>query len=294
MSSSACATSSSIVIRSCRDLEEMEACVRLQSEVWGLAEREVLPRRSFVVASRIGGQVIGAFETARQTAAGHSPREAGREEHGERLVGFAMALPGFAVSADPARAAGGRPIPDPYLHSHMLAVEAAYRNRGIGRRLKLFQREEALGRGIRRMEWTFDPLEIKNAYLNLHRLGVIVRRYSSNMYGVSSSRLQAALPTDRLFAEWWMESRRVSRAMEDRLPAPAQVEMNIVVPAEIGAWKADAEKRDRALEVQRVNRLLFEQAFDGGLAVCGFRVDDAGNGIFQLGRMAALEEELLP
>lgn len=287
--------SSSIVIRVCDGLEELGACVRLQSEVWGLADSEVVPRRSFVVASRIGGQVIGAFESGLEAAtAGHPPSEAGRQEDRGRLIGFAMALPGFAPPAATGRGRGEPPAPNPYLHSHMLAVEAAYRNRGIGRRLKLFQREEALRRGIRRMEWTFDPLEIKNAYLNIHRLGVIVRRYSSNMYGVSSSRLQATLPTDRLYAEWWMESRRVSRAMEDRPSAPAQAEMNIVVPAEIGAWKADAEKRERALEVQRENGMLFEQAFDRGLAVCGFRVDDAGNGIFQLGRMAALEEELLP
>lgn len=285
--------SSPIVIRACRGLEELGACVRLQSEVWGLAESDVVPRRSFVVASRIGGQVIGAFETRAGAPAGDPPGEA-REQGGERLIGFAMALPGFGPSAATARADGGPPVPSLYLHSHMLAVEAAYRNRGIGRRLKLFQREEALARGIRRMEWTFDPLEIKNAYLNISRLGVIVRRYSSNMYGVSSSRLQAMLPTDRLHAEWWMESRRVSHAIQDQPPASAPVEMEIVVPAEIGAWKTDAEKRERAVQAQRENRQQFEQAFDRGLAVRGFRVDPEGNGIFQLAPMAALEAELLP
>ena len=158
-------------------------------------EEEIVPRRAFVVASKIGGQVIAAFDTS----------AAGADSQGEArtLIGFAMALPGFS-HALPGVAEG-----EPYLHSHMLAVRPEYRKQGIGRRLKLFQREEALSRGIHRMEWTFDPLEIKNASLNIARLGAIARRYEPNLYGVSSSRLQGALPTDRLYAEWWMDSDRV-------------------------------------------------------------------------------------
>ena len=80
-------------------------------------------------------------------------------------------------------------------------------------RLKLFQREEALARGIELMEWTFDPLEIKNAYLNIEKLGAIARRYSVNQYGITTSPLQGGLPTDRLIAEWWMNSRRVQAVL---------------------------------------------------------------------------------
>src|SRR5512146_2460491 len=96
-----------------------------------------------------------------------------------------------------------------YLHSHMMGVRESYRNAGLGRRVKLFQREDALARGFELIEWTFDPLEIKNAFLNLERLGAIARRYYVNQYGIFSSPLQGGLPTDRLGAEWWLKSKRV-------------------------------------------------------------------------------------
>ncbi|MEI9969407.1 MAG: hypothetical protein WDM87_12575 [Terracidiphilus sp.] len=96
----------------------------------------------------------------------------------------------------------------------MLAVRTSYRNRGLGEQLKWEQRREALSRGIRRMEWTFDPLVISNAFLNIHRLGATSSAYLVDFYGVSSSRLQGGLPTDRLLAdgslippEWWQRSR---------------------------------------------------------------------------------------
>ena len=140
---------SPILIRPCHGFEELAACVQLQVEVWGYGDRDVVPRRVFIVGQKIGGQVIGAFDTG---LPGTSP-----QGDADSLVGFAMALPGISR---------GRP----YLHSHMLAVNSDYRNQGIGRRLKLFQREEALSRGIGRMEWTFDPLEIKNSFLNIAKL----------------------------------------------------------------------------------------------------------------------------
>lgn len=277
---------SKILIRACNGLEELGACVRLQREVWGLEEIDVVPRRSFVVAEHIGGQVIGAFDT--------SLPGAGTTGNAESLAGFAMALPGFLhAPADGAAAAPGQArAVQPYFHSHMLAVANQYRNRGIGRRLKLAQRDDALRRGIERMEWTFDPLEIKNAYLNIHRLGVVVRRYSPDMYGVSSSRLQGKLPTDRLCAEWWMGSRRVRRAIEGKPLVSHTVETRIAVPGQVGAWRANPEERERALEVQKENRRLFGEAFAQGLAVFGFLVDARGDGVFQLGRMERLAEEL--
>jgi predicted GNAT superfamily acetyltransferase len=243
---------SSISIRECEGLEEFAACVQLQIDVWGYGDRDVIPRRVFVVAKKIGGQVIGAFA-------------------GEILVGFAMALPGISQG-------------QPYLHSHMLAVNPNYRNQGIGRRLKLFQREEALRRGIKRMEWTFDPLEIKNSYLNIARLGTIVRRYEPNFYGVSSSQLQGELPTDRLLAEWCLDSEWVcSRLAGKPSPAP-RVEQEIPVPHPIGQWRHSELERARVLDIQGRNRGHFQEAFGRGLAVFGFRIDDEGNGVFQLGR----------
>jgi hypothetical protein len=136
----------------------------------------------FLVAQKIGGQAIGAFDTE---LPGAPP-----QGDAASMVGFSFSLPGTKANESGEAA-------ESYLHSHMLAVKEGYRDRSIGRRLKLAQREDALARGIRRIEWTFDPLEIKNSFLNIHKLGAIVRRYEENFYGVSSSRLQGGLQTDR-------------------------------------------------------------------------------------------------
>jgi predicted GNAT superfamily acetyltransferase len=249
-----------VVLRSCQGFEELDACVRLQIETWGYADGDVIPRRVFTVAQRIGGQVIGAFE-------------------GKHLVGFAMSLP--AIKAPTTLGA----TPTPYLHSHMLAVTPRYRNSGIGRHLKLYQREEALSRGIVLMEWTFDPLEIKNAFLNIHRLGVVVRTYSPNFYGVSSSRLQGGLPTDRLHAEWWMDSERVKAILSGAPYRPPEIQETIVLPKALTEWKASATSVARAEAVQSENRRRFLDAFERGLAVVGFQVDSQGNGTFELARL---------
>jgi predicted GNAT superfamily acetyltransferase len=140
-----------------------------------------------------------------------------------------------------------------------------------------------LARGIDRMEWTFDPLEIQNASLNIARLGAIVRRYEPNLYGVSSARLQGVLPTDRLYAEWWMESERVESIVSGKPPAPAQIEQTIRVPHAIGRWRQSATEQGIALEVQKENREKFERAFDRGLAVVRFVIEGEGDGVFQLG-----------
>lgn len=248
-----------IVLRSCEGYEELEACVRLQIETWGYDDGDVIPRRMFKVAQKVGGQAIGAFEP------------------GGELIGFAMAIPGMKPGPD-----AGRPQV-PYLHSHMLAVTPRYRNAGLGRRLKLYQRAEAVSRGIRLMEWTFDPLEIKNAHLNIHKLGVIVRAYSPNFYGVSSSRLQGGLPTDRLHAEWWMESERVKAILSGSPYSPPPIQELIMVPKAIGTWKAESVSRAQALQSE--NREKFLAAFARGLAVVGFETDPEGNGIYELARL---------
>jgi predicted GNAT superfamily acetyltransferase len=259
-----------IFIRSCSGFDELEACVRMQVETWGYDESDVIPRKAFRVAQKIGGQVLGAFDSE---IPGAPP--AGSPES---MVGFLFSLPGVK---------SGDGAPRPYLHSHMLAVREGYRNRGLGTRLKLEQRLEALSRGIRTIEWTFDPLEIKNAFLNIHKLGAIVRGYLVDFYGVSSSRLQGGLPTDRLVAEWYLDSPRVLAALEPR-PAAARstqerIEQRILVPASIYQWKASESGRERALAVQMENRRRFQEAFSQGLAVIGFVRDAEGNGVFELG-----------
>jgi predicted GNAT superfamily acetyltransferase len=248
-------TAGQVSIRKCEALEEMQACVALQKEVWKFSDADLIPVRMFVVAWKIGGHVIGAFDEG-----------GGRPE----LVGFALAIPGT-------RNGHG------YLHSHMLAVLQQYRNAGLGRRMKLFQREDALARGFELMEWTFDPLEIKNAYLNIEKLGAITRRYSVNQYGITSSPLQGGLPTDRLVAEWWMKSRRVEAVLAGGARPKFECLERIDVPAEIHEWKAAAETRAQALAVQAGNRERFIQAFADGMSVLGYERDEHGNGRFLLG-----------
>jgi predicted GNAT superfamily acetyltransferase len=244
-----------IAIRKCNSLDEFKACVTLQKEVWNFDDVDMVPLRMFVVSYKIGGQIIGAFDAGRN----------------DELVGFAFSIPG---------ARGGRP----YLHSHMLAVRERWRDHGLGRRLKLAQRDDAILRGFELMEWTFDPLEIKNAHLNLVRLGAIARRYSANHYGSSSSPLQGGLPTDRLVAEWWLKSRRVSNLLDRGQGPQFAIEKRISVPAEIYGWKASAAERSKAADVQKRNRGEFLSGFGQGLTALGYERDDAGHGAFLLGR----------
>jgi predicted GNAT superfamily acetyltransferase len=241
-----------VVIRTCNGLDELRACVALQKEVWNFTDAELVPLRMFVVAEKVGGQVMGAFA-------------------GNEMVGFALSVPGTRSGKI-------------YLHSHMLAVRADHRNGGLGRRLKLFQREEALSRGIELIEWTFDPLEIKNAYLNIERLGAIARRYNLNQYGITSSPLQGGLSSDRLIAEWWLRSKRVETLLAVGKNPLFTTEEEIEVPAQIYEWKAAAETRDRARAVQERNRDQFLRYFTEGLAVLGYERDASGNGKFLLGR----------
>jgi predicted GNAT superfamily acetyltransferase len=261
-----------IVIRPCEGFEELQACVRLQIETWGYESGDVVPRKLYRVAQKIGGQVLGAFDTE---------LEAEHAGGADAMAGFLLALPGVKNHEGAAQ---------PYLHSHMLAVRESYRNRGIGVRLKREQRRDALRRGIRLIEWTFDPLEIKNAYLNFCKLGITVSRYEVDFYGVSSSRLQGGLPTDRLVAEWRLDSPRVEAELAGRRKQDCAVVERIVVPAAIYQWKAAEAERERALAVQLANRSKFIEAFSQGLSVVGFQRDEGGNGVFELGRIdAALE-----
>jgi predicted GNAT superfamily acetyltransferase len=240
-----------IVLRRCHGLDELRACVALQKEVWNFTDAELVPLRMFVVADKVGGQVMGAFD-------------------GKEMVGFALSVPGTRSG-------------NVYLHSHMLAVRKDHRNGGLGRRLKLLQREDALARGIELIEWTFDPLEIKNAYLNIEKLGAVARRYNINQYGITSSPLQGGLPSDRLIAEWWLKSKRVETLLATGKNPLSVTESAIAVPAQIYEWKAAPETRARAKQVQENNRDQFLSAFSRGLAVLGYDRDAEGNGKYLLG-----------
>lgn len=223
-----------IEIRHCSSVAEFSECVRIEHAVWGAAT--AVPTPVFVVAAHeTGGQVLGAFE-------------------GGRMVGFILAF---------AAVRGGYR----FLHSHMAAVLPEFRDRGVGRSLKLAQREDALARGIDLIEWTFDPLDVKNAYFNLMRLGAIARRFIPNCYGITGSKLHGALPTDRLVAEWWLDSDRVRALLAGELPAASSATERISIPASF----AELRESDQAsaARIQSEARGQFLKWFGAGYAATG-------------------------
>jgi predicted GNAT superfamily acetyltransferase len=213
-------------LRHCSTLAEYDECVRLEHLIWG--ESIALPSPIFVVARHTGGQVLGAFD-------------------GERMVGFSLGLVAWR---------GGKV----FLHSHITAVQPEFRDRGVGRRLKLFQRQHALKRGIDLIEWTFDPLELKNAHFNLVRLGAVARRFIPNCYGVTTSPLHAGLPTDRLVAEWWLNSERVKSILaDDPLPSRERNSERVSLPGDLA--KIRTADRAAAARIQADAGAQFQKRF---------------------------------
>ena len=221
-----------ILIRSCHKIEEFEACVRIEREVWKSCDIDVVPIPLFVVASETGGHVLGAF-------------------HGADLVGFTLAIAGWRARK-------------PFLHSHMTAVLEDFRDHGIARRLKLFQRKDALARGINLVEWTFDPLVTKNAYFNFMRLGAIARRYLPNAYGITTSPLHGSLPTDRLVAEWHLRSHRVNTILAGKkvIASKSKKPVRIAIPSTLEEMRTVYPSG--ALELQSGVREAFQNWFGKG------------------------------
>jgi len=254
-----------ITIRSLHTLDEFHRCVAIAREIWRDDELDTEPYITFVIAHHTGGQVLGAFD-------------------GDTLVGFTKALVGLHDHT-------------PYLHSHMTGVLASHRDRRIGRLLKLFQREDALRRGIRLVEWTFDPLETRNAHFNLNRLGGICRTYIPNFYGITTSPLHRGLPTDRLLVEWHLDSPRVIAAINELSREPSDAPALIHLPApgtaglesgtlpspgesasQLSSAKASADSSDAAsiIELQSRVRAEFTQWFAKSYAVTGIRFTASG------------------
>ena len=192
-------------------LDGLAAVYRLYDRIWRPDPKNPPVTTELLRAlTKAGNYVSGAFDGAELVGA---------------CVGFFSAPAGSAM------------------HSHVAGVSAAALGRSVGFALKLHQRAWALQRGVSQIEWTFDPLEIKNAYLNLEKLGAIVRRYNINQYGITSSPLQGGLPSDRLIAEWWLKSKRVETLLATGKNPPIASEFSISVPAQIYDWKAAAETR---------------------------------------------------
>lgn len=228
-----------IEIRHCETIEDYKKCVELEFLTWG--EAITVPTGLFVVAHHTGGQVLGAFE-------------------GNTLAGFTMAFAGKR----------GEHI---FLHSHMAAVRPEYQDRGVGRALKLAQRVEAMKSGYKSVEWTYDPLELKNGRFNLVRLGAVARRFIPNCYGITDSPLHLGLPTDRLVAEWWLDSERVKQIVAGSPPRVSDRAVRVSLPASIAQLKA--EDRIAGERVQREAREQFQRRFAEGYVATSLEFGEA-------------------
>ena len=237
-----------IVIRECVTIDELDSCIRLQRDVFGLPDLEISPRRHLIVSRQAGGWTLGAFV-------------------GERLVGFVHHL--VAVRGDS----------EIFGYSHMMAVDPAFQNQGVGARLKWSQRERALQEGRNFIKWTWDPLQARNAHFNLNRLGVTATSYAANFYGTdyATSSLftnvaPAGIDSDRLFAHWQLESPRVISLANGnsalQKPVPVKPEATIDIPID---WtKLCREDPVQAKQEQLRVRAEFQQAFAAGLVAAGF------------------------
>ena len=231
----------SLDIRPLTTIKEFEATLPLQRQIWGFEEAELVASRLFGVFARIGGSCLGAYLD-------------------DEIVGYALAF------------AALKPDLKPYWHSHMAGVAPSAQNLGIGRLLKLRQRDEALAAGIECIEWTFDPLQARNAYFNIERLGTRIEAYIPNFYGITSSKLHGSLPTDRLVAAWRLRDANVERRLSGRALKRPTGRLRIEVPARVGELP-----RSAALQVQSRLREQFRAAFEASLSVTGFeRTDTAG------------------
>jgi predicted GNAT superfamily acetyltransferase len=222
-----------VVIRPMDGLEDFQKAEQAQREAWGYNDIDVAPSSIFSVARNFGGQALGALD-------------------GERMVGFALSF--GAVD-------GGHA----HFHSHMVGVVPDYQNCGLGRMIKLAQREDALSRGIDQIVWTFDPLQLRNAHFNFVRLGGVGVRYIPNLYGMTSSPLHGGMPTDRLVIEWNLNSPQVNRALRD---APYQRHPDAVA-LKIPSVASDVPIAKRLAGQTRLREELIQLLHDG-YVITGF------------------------
>jgi predicted GNAT superfamily acetyltransferase len=229
-----------IEIRECTTHDELAKCVELQHEVFALPEIEISPVRHLIVTKSAGGFILGAFA-------------------GEQLVGFVLSVPAFLRGKKA-------------FYSHMTAVKDEYQSYGIGSRLKWAQRERALSEGVKYIKWTFEPWKARNAHFNLEKLGAVIREIHENFYGIdyaTAGDKKIGLASDRLFAEWDLESKKVQTL------AAGEKYSEFRIPARMISVVADWSALVKSDPVDAVNEQLrirkeFQDAFADGLVACGF------------------------
>ncbi len=236
-----------IEIREITSIEEFKLCSALQREVFALPEIEVSPVRHFVVSKASGGFILGAYDAG-------------------KLIGFVLSMAGMR---------GGS---ERFFYSHLTAVLNTYQNHGIGARLKWAQREAAIAEGVNFIKWTFQPILARNAHFNLNRLGSVIRQYAPNYYGTDYPNLRGeveplGLDSDRLFAEWNLDSEKVTALAAGRdYIETGDVVRTIRTPTDWGTLvKTDLKL---AIDEQKRVKAEFNQCFEGGLVARAFERSD--------------------
>ena len=174
-------------IRKLETPEEYLEAENVQRTVWHFPDREIVPLNELVVLQKHGGHVFGAFD-------------------GGKMVAFCFGSPAYGEGKA-------------YHYSRMLGVMPGCQDGGIGFTMKLKQREYVLKQGLDLVVWTFDPLQSRNAYLNIEKLGCVIRKYAVNLYPESGSQFNAGMESDRFTPEWWIKSRRVADRIKGRRAA---------------------------------------------------------------------------
>lgn len=187
-----------ITVRPLRTLAEFRACHGVQKEAWSFPDLLVIPYTQLFTVSRHGGVVLGAFD-------------------GGTLVGFVLGFLGREKDGSL------------YVFSQRMGVLPDHQGKGIGEKLKWAQRAWAVEQGLDRILWTYDPLEAPNAYLNVTKLGGLVRRYERDLYGQHHGPANVGLPTDRFLVEWELLNERVLERLHPEWTIPS-----------FDAWLAEA------------------------------------------------------
>ncbi len=238
-------TKAKIIIRECTTVEELSGCVALQHEVFGLPDLEISPVRHLIVTRHAGGFTLGAFAE-------------------NKLVGFVLSVPAFFGN-------------ERFFYSHMMAVSAEFQSYGIGTQLKWAQREKALIENVKFIKWTFQPVQARNAFFNLEKLGAIIREYKPNFYGTdySTSNVQGekiGLDSDRLFAEWNLESEKVKKlAKGEKFVEPGDIKQTIKIPNDWNVLLKSDAKFAKGEQTRIKNE--FQKAFVTGLICRSFDRD---------------------
>ena len=189
-------------IRPLRTLADFRAAEDVQRAAWHSDELDIVPLHLLLTAAKNGGVLLGAFAQ-------------------DQLVGFVFSF----IGTDAPTAVNLKHC------SHQLGVRPAWQSRGVGYALKMAQREAVRQQGVRLITWTYDPLESRNAHLNILKLGAVCHTYFRDLYGELRDDLNRGVPTDRFQVDWWIASPRV----EPRRPLTLQQRTPIVNEAVIDA-----------------------------------------------------------